>query len=131
MPVGYPTRHAGLRRKGQKNIREGWNCGNPGCLLFHPELGDHYSAHGLLALISLYALEYPKEMWSASSPANVIRITSVFMRILGCLSSILKAYPAAEYLSAVACVFFLLLRCSGLIDRKLLRQELDRMDKAR
>ena len=86
MPVGYPTRHAGLRRKGQKNIREGWNCGNPGCLLFHPELGDHYSAHGLLALISLYALEYPKEMWSAPSPANVIRITSVSQRYFEGLS---------------------------------------------
>ena len=97
----------------------------------YPELGDRYSAHGVLALLSPYALEYLKEVWSAPSPANVIRVTSVFMITLGCLSSILKAYPTAEYLSAVACVFFLLLRCSGLIDRKLLRQELDRMDKAR
>ena len=98
---------------------------------FYPELGDHYSAHGLLALLSLYAPEYLKETRSAPSPANVIRITSVSMIILGCPSLILKAHPIAKYLSAVACVFFLLLRCSGLIDGKLIRQELDRVHKVR
>ena len=48
----------------------------------YPELGDRYSAHGVLALLSLYALEYLKEVWSVPSPANVIRITSAFMIIL-------------------------------------------------
>ena len=90
----------------------------------YPGLGDYYFAYGLLALLSLYALEHLKEMRSAPVPANIIRIASVFMIIL-------KSYPTAEYLSTVACVFFLLLKCSGLINEKLIRQELDHMDKSR
>ena len=99
------------------------------CLL--PDLGYHYAVHGVLAILFLQVSEYLKGVWFAPSPVKVIGIASALMLILVCLSFILRDYTTAECLSIVACALFLLLRCSGLIDRERLCQELDRIAEAR
>jgi len=100
-------------------------------LCLFPDLGYHYAVHGVLALLLLQVLEYLKEVWLAPSPTKVIGIASALMLILVCLSFILRDYTTAECLSIVACTLFLLLKCSGLIDKERLCQELDRIAEAR